>query len=73
MSTSALICISCPQGEIAMAGPGHRTVLTLRILLTSSIAFILQWGTRLVTVNQSPVTLSSHSKLITIDFLNVQF
>lgn len=56
MYKAALICISCPQGEIVMAGPGHRIVLTLRILLTGSIAFILQWVTRLVKVNQSPVT-----------------
>lgn len=38
MYKAALICISCPQGEIVMAGPGHRIVLTLLILLTGSIA-----------------------------------
>lgn len=70
---AALICISCPKGEIVRTGSGHRTVLTLLILLTSSIAFILQWVTRWVKVHQSPVTLSSHSKVINIDFLNVQF
>lgn len=73
MYKAALICFSCPKGEIVMTGSEHRTVLTLLTLLTSSIAFILQWATRLVKVNQSPVTLSSHSKLINVDFLNVQF
>lgn len=58
-----------------MPRPEYRPVLThvaILILLGYAVTFTLQWLMRLVNVNQSPITLSSHSELTKIEFLNMQ-